>query len=126
MATTNKKLVVLTTETKNDIQVNEQAHGVLARKGARMFRFIEDGAAETPIRLATPVKHRECPEQKWQTLSETKHGRVSANAFGVAMFVYLRHDEYDTRSELTERLEDEVDALTRQLRKQRTLKIAAR
>ena len=124
--TTTKKLVVLTTETKNDIQVNNQAHGVLARKGARMFRFIEDGAVETPIRLATPPKKRECPEQKWQTLSETKHGRVSANAFGVAMFVYLRHDEYDTRSELTERLEDEVDALTRLLRKQRTLKIAAR
>lgn len=123
MATTNKKLVVLTTETKNDIQVNDQAHGVLARNGARMYRFIEDGAAETPIRLATPPKKRECPEQKWQTLSETKHGRVSANAFGVAMFVYLRHDEYDTRSELTERLEDETYALTKQIRKQKTNKM---
>lgn len=125
MATT-KKLVVLTTETKNDIQVNNQAHGVLARNGARMYRFIEDGASESPIRLAAAPKRRECPEQKWQTLSETKHARICANAYGVALFMYFKHEEYATRSELIERFEDEMDALTRQLRKQRTLKIAAR
>ena len=123
---TNRKLVVLTTETKNDINVNEQAHGVLARNGARMYRFIEDGAAEVPIRLATPPKRRECPEQKWKPLAETKHARVCTNAFGVALFMYFKHEEYGTRSELIERLEDEMDALTRQVRKQKTIKIAAR
>ena len=115
---TTKSLVVLTTETKTEINVNEHAHGVMTRTSGRTYKFVEDGLTPAPVAGPVPArKYKPCPEQKWNPIAETQHARACYNAFGVAVFMYFKHTEYTSRAELIERLEDETYALTKQIRK---------
>lgn len=109
MATT-KKLVVLTTQTNSELQVGNQAHGVMTRDGQRTYRFIEDEPASTPVGQPL-LERRECPELRWRKLSETRHARIAANANGVMLYAYMRYDECLNGQQMSQSLLDETNEL---------------
>ena len=107
MATTTK-LVALTTETENELKVNDKVHGTLHRQGRRTYQFIQRTPGRTTL-----------PEEVCQNLAEVKHrdisGKIYANGYGVTVRLYVRHDKYNTPRELTTVILIEIKELCKQL-----------
>ena len=100
---TTTKLVALTTETENELQINDQLPGTLTHTGRRTYRFIQR-AKRSPL-----------PEELCHDLAKTTHGKIYANGYGVTLRLYMRHDKYNTPRELTTILLSEVKELCKQL-----------
>ena len=107
MATTTK-LVALTTQTENELKVNDKVSGTLHRQGRRTYQFIQRTPGRNPL-----------PEEKCCNLAEVKHhdisGKIYANGYGVTLRLYVRHDKYNTPRELTTLILIEVKELCKQL-----------
>ena len=105
---TTTKLVALTTETKNELKVNDKVRGTLHRQGRRTYQFTE----RTPGREVFP-------EELCYTLAKKKHGntggKIYANGYGVTMRLYVKHTAYTTPRELNAIILSEVKDLTKQL-----------
>ena len=98
------KIVALTTQTENELQVNDKVRGTLQRQGRRTYQFIEHQA------------QRDClPEELCRALARSRHGRIYANGYGVSVHLYVRHDKYNSPRELTAIIQSEVKELCKQL-----------
>ena len=101
---TKTKLVALTTETENELKVNEQAYGWLKRMGNRLYAFIRSKRRET------------FNEEKCHTLAEIAHGKIYANGYGVTLRLYVKHTEYNTMEQLADIIMERTAELCTQLR----------
>lgn len=98
----NYLCVDLTTQMKQkDLQVRNQASGVLHRDGEDHFTFVERGAKE----------HEEHPELHWRLLDRTKHGRVHVNSRHVKVEFYIHHEDYRDGRELADILASEIETM---------------
>ena len=98
------KLVALTTETENELKVNDKVSGTLHRQGRRTYQFIQRTPGRTTL-----------PEELCHDLAKTTHGKIYANGYGVTVRLYVRHDKYNTPRELTTVILIEIKELCRQL-----------
>ena len=73
---------------QNDLQVQKQAKGTLSRDSDEHFTFTERGAHP----------HEAHPELHWHPIAGSLHGKVSVNANGSMLILYLRHPEYNTNA----------------------------
>ena len=61
---------------------------------------------------AVSQPHIDHPELKWRPLAGTLHGKASANANGVMLIMYIRHEDYHTDGrELADILAQEVEQM---------------
>lgn len=98
----NYLCVDLTTQMKKrNLQVKNEANGVLRRDGEEHFTFVERGAKA----------HEERPELHWRLLDRTKHGRVHVNARHVKVEFYIHHDDYANGCALADMLASEIETL---------------
>ena len=96
------KLVALTTETENELQVNEQAYGWIKRVGRRAYAFFR--------RKKNPTAEEVC-----HTLAKITHGKIYANGYGVTLRLYVKHTEYNTMDQLADIIMERTKKLTNQL-----------
>ena len=105
MSKTKTKLVALTTETENELQVNEQAYGWLKRMGNRLYAFIRS------------KRRASLQEEKCHTLAIINRGnKIYANGYGVTLRLYVKHTEYNTMEQLADILMERTADLCAQLR----------
>lgn len=98
------QFVALTTQTENELKVNDKVRGTLQRQGRRTYQFIEHQA------------QRDClPEELCRALARSRHGRIYANGFGVSVHLYVKHDMYNSPKELTAIILSEGKELCKQL-----------
>ena len=104
------KLVALTTETENELKVNDKVSGTLHRQGRRTYQFIQRTTGRTTL-----------PEEVCHNLAQLPKqngiipGKIYANGYGVTVRLYVRHDKYNTPRELTTVILIEIKELCRQL-----------
>ena len=106
---------------ENDLQVLSQTNGQLRRDDEDHFTFIEDGATDAAeeqqqkqtIRpLAAPKAHIDHPELKWRPVAGSLHGKLSVNANGAMLIMYLRHEDYNNSGlQLADALASEVEQI---------------
>jgi len=98
------KIVALTTQTENELKVNDRVRGTLQRQGRRTYQFIQHQA------------HRDSlPEELCRALARSRHGQIYANGYGVSVHLYVKHDKYNSPRELTAIIRSEVNELCHQL-----------
>ncbi len=98
----NYLCVDLTTQMmQKDLQVLNQANGMLRRDEEDHFTFVERSAKE----------HEEHLELHWRLLDRTKHGRVHLNARHVKVEFYIRHSDYANGRELADILASEIETM---------------
>lgn len=95
-------IVALTTQTTNELKVNDKVRGTLHRQGQRTYGFIEN-------------QRNAFPEEQCQALARTAHGQVYANGYGVSVHLYIRHNKYNAPRELAGLIHSEVKELCKQL-----------
>ena len=95
-------IVALTTQTTNELKVNDKVRGTLHRQGRRTYGFIEN-------------QRNAFPEEQCQALARTAHGQVYANGYGVSVHLYIRHNKYNAPRELAGLILSEVKELCKQL-----------
>ncbi len=94
--------VDLTTLMKQkDLQVNNQANGLLRREDEDHFVFTEQNAKP----------HEDHPELRWRLLDRTKHGRAHINSRHVKVEFYVHHDDYQNGRELADILASEIETM---------------
>ena len=103
---TTTRIVALTTETKNELKVNDQVNGMLRRAGRRLYTFIQ----------AVRQKRNPFPEEICYTLAHITRGKIYANGYGVTLRLYIRHTEYKTDQELAHIITERTQKLCAQLR----------
>jgi hypothetical protein len=103
MASTTTKFVALTTQTENELKVNDKVRGTLHRQGRRTYQFTQRTQREV------------LPEELCKDLARTKHGQIYANGYGVSVHLYVRHDKYNSPRELSGIILSEVKELCKQL-----------
>ena len=97
------KIVALTTQTENELKVNDRVRGTLHRQGKRMYQFIQKTHRDALL------------EEQCHALARTRHGQIYANGYGVNLRLYVRHDKYHSAKELTAVIMSEVKELCKQL-----------
>ncbi len=102
---TTTRIVALTTETENELKVNDQVNGMLRRAGRRLYTFIQ----------AVRQKRNPFPEEICYTLARITRGKIYANGYGVTLRLYIRHTEYKTNQELKTIIQSKVNDLCKQL-----------
>ena len=85
------KLVVLTTETENELQVNDKSYGWLQRVGRRLYSFCQCVRKKNPM-----------PEEKCHDLAAIGHDKIYANGYGVTLRLYVKHTCYTNQRELAD------------------------
>ena len=98
------QIVALTTQTKNELKVNDTVRGTLQRQGRRTYQFIQRNALRDAL-----------PEEQCQALARTPRGQIYANGYGVSVRLYVKHDKYTSPKELTTIILSEVKELCKQL-----------
>lgn len=98
------KIVVLTTQTENELKVNDTVRGTLQRHGQRTYQFTQRKAQRDGL-----------PEELCRALASTRHGQIYANGYGVSVHLYVKHDKYNSPKELTVIIQSEVKELCKQL-----------
>ena len=90
------------------IKEGESRKGILTFVNEDQFRFVEQGTSK-PAAAKEPNKR---PELQWHPLAGSLHGKVSVNANGSMLMLYLRHEDYNTDArQLADILVSEVEQI---------------
>lgn len=90
------------------IKEGESRKGILTFVNEDKFRFVEQGASKS----AANKKPNEHKELQWHPLAGSLHGKVSVNANGSMLMLYLRHEDYNTDArQLADILVSEVEQI---------------
>lgn len=98
--------------TDMDLTLNEQGpqngktyKGKLTYYDEDHSKFVEDA----------PKEKQPFPERRYRDLVGSLHGKVSMNANGVTLHMYVRHSDYANACALCDILEQEVEQMTNEL-----------
>lgn len=90
------------------IKEGESRKGILTFVNEDQFRFVEQGTSKT----AASKEPNKRPELQWHPLAGSLHGKVSVNANGSMLMLYLRHEDYNTDArQLADILVSEVEQI---------------
>lgn len=90
------------------IKEGESRKGILTFVNEDKFRFVEQGTSK-PAASKEPNKR---PELQWHPLAGSLHGKVSVNANGAMLMLYIRHEDCNTNShQLADILVSEVEQI---------------
>ena len=76
------------------IKEGESRKGILTFVNEDKFRFVEQGTSK-PAASKEPNEHKEL---QWHPLAGSLHGKVSVNANGAMLMLYIRHEDCNTNS----------------------------
>ena len=76
------------------IKEGESRKGILTFVNEDKFRFVEQGTSKS----AANKKPNEHKELQWHPLAGSLHGKVSVNANGAMLMLYIRHEDCNTNS----------------------------
>lgn len=77
------------------IKQGESRKGILTFVNEDKFRFVEQGASKPE---ASNVPHKRSDLQ-WHPLAGSLHGKVSVNANGSMLMLYIRHEDCKTNAQ---------------------------
>lgn len=77
------------------IKEGESRKGILTFVNADKFRFVEQGASKA----ATHKEQNKRTDLQWHPLAGSLHGKVSVNANGAMLMLYIRHEDCNTNSQ---------------------------
>lgn len=76
------------------IKEGESRKGILTFVNEDKFRFVEQGASKS----AAPKEPSKRTDLQWHALAGSLHGKVSVNANGAMLMLYIRHEDCNTNS----------------------------
>jgi len=76
------------------IKEGESRKGILTFVNEDKFRFVEQGASKT----AATKQQNKRTDLQWHPLAGSLHGKVSVNANGAMLMLYIRHEDCNTNS----------------------------
>jgi hypothetical protein len=74
------------------IKEGESRKGILTFVNEDKFRFVEQGTSKP---AASNIQNKR-PDLQWHALAGSLHGKLSVNANGSMLIMYLRHEDYNT------------------------------